>query len=251
MEEHALRCASQDSTSKLQKTTQTDDQSGMTVEVYTNPGEPDILRQINQAIAQESGDDDSYFGGGSSIRIDTTRLAQAAYADGANTTRTGNVFFGPLDDKRIAITQQSAWFSGQSWPTLVYLPYLAFVGSTTRHMMGFGMETADFVDQVGAHEVAHQWWGQSRMAQLSRPVASRISPNSHPAWSQARKVTAPTTRYEKLEEHYREDAGSTVSNDQAGPITEGPAVDLARSMGYAVTSRQGGVRPPMPHGDDG
>src|SRR5581483_5420858 len=86
-------------------------------------------------------------------------LAQAAYADGANTSRIGNLFFGPLPDKRLAITQQSAWFYGQSWPNLVYLPYLAFVGSYVRHQLGFGAETTDFVDQVGAHEVAHQWWG--------------------------------------------------------------------------------------------
>ena len=126
----------------------------MTVDVYTNPGEPDIIRQINAALA-ESGEVEGKVG----VRVNTASMAQAAYADGANTSRTGNLFFGPLPDKRLAITQQSAWFYGQSWPNLVYLPYLAFVGSTARNIMGFGMDTAQFVDQVGAHEVAHQWWG--------------------------------------------------------------------------------------------
>ena len=142
----------------FKKMTQTDDQSGVTVEVYTNPGEPDIIRQINAAMShQEPGEFPELGRGG--VYIDTARLAQAAFADGANTARAGNAFFGPLPDKRIAITQQSAWFYGQSWPNLVYLPYLAFVGSTTRQMLGFGLDTAYFVDEVGSHEVAHQWWG--------------------------------------------------------------------------------------------
>ncbi|HMA53380.1 MAG TPA: M1 family aminopeptidase, partial [Acidobacteriota bacterium] len=135
----------------FKKMAQTDDPSGMTVEVYTNPGDPDILREIQQAVAAS--------GEIGSVNVSTAGLAQAAFADGANTARTGNAFFGPLEDKRIAITQQSAWFYGQSWPTLVYLPYLAFIDSTTRNVLGFGSEAADFVDQVGAHEVAHQWWG--------------------------------------------------------------------------------------------
>jgi len=143
----------------FKKMTKTDDQSGVTVEVYTNPGEPDIIRQINQALESGAGDDEGFstFSGG--VRVDTAALAQAAFADGANTARAGDAFFGALPDKRIAITQQSAWFYGQSWPTLVYLPYLAFVGSTTRRMLGFGQDLAYFVDEVGSHEVAHQWWG--------------------------------------------------------------------------------------------
>jgi hypothetical protein len=207
----------------FKKMTQTDDQSGLTVEVYTNPGDPDALVQIQQAIAASS-DEFGYFGGGS-LRVDTAGLAQAAFADGANTARTGNVYFGPLDDKRIAITQQSAWFSGQSWPTLVYLPYLAFVDSTTRNMMGFGADLAEFVDQVGAHEVAHQWWGH------------RVGWGSyHDAWLsegfaeftsglvlQMRKgFAAYNAFYEKKRKALLErPRGADVSANDAGPISQG------------------------------
>jgi hypothetical protein len=207
----------------FKKSTQTDDQSGVTVDVYTNPGEPDIIRQINAALASGAGDEFGSFGGG--VFVNTAALAQAAYADGANTTRVGNLFFGPLPDKRIAITQQSAWFSGQSWPNLVYLPYLAFVGSTTRNMLGFGMDMAQFVDQVGAHEVAHQWWGHQ--------VGGR---SYHDAWLsegfaeftsglvlEIRKGTATMNNFyeQKRKRIVEKQRGARLSSDQAGPITQG------------------------------
>jgi len=228
----------------FKKTAQTDDQSGMTVEVYTNPGEPDALRQIQQAIAAAS-DEYGYFGGGS-IRVDTAGLAQAAFADGANTARTGNVFFGPLDDKRIAITQQSAWYSGQSWPTLIYLPYLAFVDGTTRHMMGFGSDLAEFVDQVGAHEVAHQWWGHKvgwrsyHDAWLSEGFAEFTSG----LVLQMRKgYDAYNAFYEKKRKTILEkQRGADVSAAEAGPITAGYRLSTWRNpQAYSIVVYEKGA----------
>jgi len=212
----------------FKKVTTVDNESGMTIEVYTNPGEPDIIRQINAALGADGGvptEDIFTTPSGGGIRVDTSRLAQAAFADGANTSRAGSLFFGPLPDKRLAITQQSAWFYGQSWPNLVYLPFLAFVGSTVRHQLGFGLEMADFVDQVGAHEVAHQWWGH------------QVAPRSyHDAWLsegfaeftsgivlEVRKGPAATNDfYEKKRKLILDKMrGSTITNDAAGPITEG------------------------------
>lgn len=121
-----------------------DDETGVTVRVFTNPGKPSFAREL-EMIDEIA-------------RFDTDRLAQSALADGINTMRTGNVFFGPLPGRELAITQQAQWNFGQSWPSLVYLPYLAFLTSTTRMSLGiFGM--GDFIDQVGPHEVAHQWFG--------------------------------------------------------------------------------------------
>ncbi len=209
----------------FKKTTHVDNESGMTIEVYTNPGEPDILRQINQALASSGDQEDAFFASGGSIRVDTTRLEQAAFADGANTTRTGNLFFGPLADKRIAITQQSAWFSGQSWPNLVYLPYLAFVGSTVRNMLGFGLDMAQFVDQVGAHEVAHQWWGHQvgwhsyHDVWLSEGFAEFTS-------GLVLEIRNGPGAVNAFYEHKRKNIlekqrAARISSDQAGPITEG------------------------------
>jgi aminopeptidase N len=81
-------------------------------------------------------------------------------ADGLNAARVGTYYFGPLAEKHVAITQQAQWFFGQSWPSLVFLPYLAVLDGTQRHELGLGGSgTTDFVDLVGPHELAHQWWG--------------------------------------------------------------------------------------------
>ncbi len=71
------------------------------------------------------------------------------------------VWFGPAPYGRIAITQQTAFNFGQSWPTLVYLPISAFFDSTQRWMLmgGSAFRFAEFIQEVTPHEVAHQWWG--------------------------------------------------------------------------------------------
>ena len=217
----------------FKKRTETDPDSGVTVDVYTNPGEPDIIRQINQALAAGDGVGDEFgtFGGG--VFVNTGALAQAAYADGANTSRVGNLFFGPLPDKHIAITQQSAWFYGQSWPNLVYLPYLAFLGSTTRTMLGFGADTAAFVDQVGAHEVAHQWWGHQvgwrsyHDAWLSEGFAEFTSG----LVLEARKGTGTLNNFyeQKRKRILEKSRGARIPSDQAGPITQGFRVSTWQS----------------------
>ena len=215
----------------FKKMVQTDDQSGMTVEVYTNPGEPDLLKQLQQAYAAS--------GEPGSLNVSTAGLAQAAFADGANTARTGNVYFGPLEDKRIAITQQSAWFYGQSWPTLVYLPYLAFIDSTTRNVLGFGAEATAFVDQVGAHEVAHQWWGHKvgwrtyHDAWLSEGFAEFTSG----LVLQMRKgLDAYNTFYEnKKKAIFEKPRGADICANDAGPISTGTRLDTWRNpQAYSV-----------------
>lgn len=129
---------------KFKKLERTDEASGLTVRVHTNPGKPAIAREIEQL--------------GSLARFETERLADSALVDGVNTARTGWHFFGELPQKEVAITQQSQWFFGQSWPSLIYLPYIAFLDSTTRLELGL-IDASSFVDQVGPHEFAHQWWG--------------------------------------------------------------------------------------------
>jgi hypothetical protein len=68
---------------------------------------------------------------------------------------------GPYDN--ISITEQPNFNFGESWPSLVYLPIMAYIDSTQRWMM-FGhidQEATGFVREVTPHEVAHQWWGHS------------------------------------------------------------------------------------------
>jgi len=93
--------------------------------------------------------------------ISTTAMADSAIADAQNSTRIFNAFFGKLPYTRVAMTQQPAPNFGQAWPTLVYMPYTAFLDATQRLMITDSIMAAtnDFYDYVGPHEVAHQWWG--------------------------------------------------------------------------------------------
>lgn len=227
---------------KFRKLDRADKATGETITVYTNPGTPDIIAEINQALQHANGtrdiqglagpsnDDDSpmasvpSYVGRQSVTIDTESLAQSALVDGVNTARVGNAYFGKLPIAGIAITQQSQWSFGQSWPGLIYLPYLAFLDSGVRHELGLD-RAKDFVEAVGPHELAHQWWGHLvgwnnyRDQWLSEGFAEFtaglvLEKTGGPArardfWSKAQKFIVETSR------------GSAIANCDAGPISLG------------------------------
>ncbi|HJW95491.1 MAG TPA: M1 family aminopeptidase [Thermoanaerobaculia bacterium] len=208
---------------RFKKLSTTDKDSGMTIDVYTNPGTPDIVHQINQALA--AGEHAGEFGmptGPTSVNISTERLAQSAQADGINTARTGNAYFGSLTaSKHVAITQQSQWNFGQSWPSLIYLPYIAFLDSTTRNTLGLN-GAKDFVDLVGPHEFGHQWWGHQvgwrsyHDVWLSEGFAEFTAAL---VWQQTAGWNGYNQLFEKKRKRILErPTGATITNDQAGPI---------------------------------
>ena len=204
---------------KFKKLSTEDKESGLTVDVYTNSGESDIVRAINE-----------YTQG----HLDSGSLAQAAFADGANTARTGKVFFGPLADNRVAITQQSEWYFGQSWPGLVYLPFLAFVDSTTRAAIGL-TGTKEFVDIIGPHELAHQWWGHQvgwatyHDVWLSEGFAEFTAGL---VLQQTQGLGAYNKFYENKRKRILEKSfQSSITNDKAGPIWQGQRVATWRAPG--------------------
>ncbi len=89
-----------------------------------------------------------------------TRLLDNSLTEATNSMRVFTHYFGPLPYGRIAITQQPEAFFGQAWPTLVFLPLISYLDSTQRWMlMGNNRGLTEFVDEVNAHEVSHQWWG--------------------------------------------------------------------------------------------
>jgi hypothetical protein len=122
----------------------TDKDTGYDIEFYANENLPNFMEGAEA--------------GGS---MSTTHMADSAIADAQNSTRIYNAFFGKLPYTRIAMTQQPSPNFGQAWPTLVYMPFTAFMDTTQRWLAtgSLNYATSDFFRYVGPHEVAHQWWG--------------------------------------------------------------------------------------------
>lgn len=222
---------------KFRKISKTDKDSGLTVDVYTNSGTPDIIRQINgllesaeqgssmseHGVSLGSLDADRYIGP-HHIALDTNGLAESAMADAINTSRVASAYFGASPLTHVSITQQTQFDFGQSWPGLVYLPYMAVLSSTMR--ANFGLTGASgFLDEVGPHEMAHQWWGHA------------VGPATyHDEWlsegfsdftaSLVLQRTGGMRKYNDFWESSRKyivqkSPGSFVDNQEAGPITQG------------------------------
>ncbi|MBC8029254.1 MAG: carboxypeptidase regulatory-like domain-containing protein [Pyrinomonadaceae bacterium] len=115
--------------------------TGYTIEFYAND---------ESVVSREEGS------------MSTMGKADAMLADAQNSTRIFNLYFGKLPFTRLALTQQPAGNFGQAWPTLVYMPFTAFLDATQRYMasnQNIRFATADFFQYVQPHEIAHQWWG--------------------------------------------------------------------------------------------
>jgi len=135
-----------------------DKDSGYDVEFYANVEVPDEIKEIQQQIDRmESQGQRTMTTLGA---VSTTGIADSALADAQNAMRIYNAYYGKLPYGRIAMTQQPAANFGQAWPTLVYMPYMAFIDSTQRsQLLGTRGGTDNFWRYVAPHEVAHQWWG--------------------------------------------------------------------------------------------
>ncbi len=135
-----------------------DKETGYTIEFYANEDVPDELRQIQLEIEQA---ESAGARTGTTLGvISTTKMADIAIADAQNATRVYNLYFGKLPYTRMAMTQQPAGFFGQAWPTLVFMPYIAFIDDTQRaQLLGIRGGTNNFWRYVEPHEIAHQWWG--------------------------------------------------------------------------------------------
>src|SRR5256714_757890 len=135
-----------------------DKYTGYNIEFYANTEVPDEIKQIQLAIEQieaQGGRTATTLGS-----ISTTGMADQAIADAENASRIYSTYFGKLPYTRIAMSQQPAGFFGQAWPTLVFMPYMAFIDTTQRtQMMGVSGGTDNFWRYVAPHEISHQWWG--------------------------------------------------------------------------------------------
>lgn len=138
---------------------------------FTGKDIPDDLKSISasmDAMELEArgtiGDLDGQMGvarGGFS----TASMAETAAGMSFQALKIFAYAFGPLPFRDIAVTEQPVIGYGQSWPSLIFLPYDALLpGSARRSLMQFMgiLETEDtrlFYRTVAVHEMAHQWWG--------------------------------------------------------------------------------------------
>ncbi len=122
-----------------------DSTTGYNIEFFANESTPNFMRG-----AEELGS------------MNTMGMASSMLADAQNATRLYDAYFGKLPFNRLALTQQPAPNFGQAWPTLVYMPFTAFMDQTQRYLATGGnvrAATDDFFEYVAPHEIAHQWWG--------------------------------------------------------------------------------------------
>jgi len=143
---------------RFKKKVVNDKDSGYDIEFYANVEVPDEIKAIQQDIDRLESAGVKTMTTLSSIT--TTGMADAALADAQNASRIYNLYFGKLPYGRIAMTQQPAANFGQAWPTLVFMPYMAFIDTTQRaQLLGTRGGTDNFWHYVAPHEIAHQWWG--------------------------------------------------------------------------------------------
>lgn len=129
------------------------------LETYANPDPPDIIKGL-QVIAD--GDLPGTGPMAASSRpmgtLSTLGLMKKAMAEAQIAIDIYSDYFGEAPYKSLAMTQQTAFNFGQSWPSLVYLPITYFFDTTQRHQMGMD-DPRGYFKVVGPHEIAHQWWG--------------------------------------------------------------------------------------------
>lgn len=223
---------------KFKKVTRQDEVSKIDVEVYTNPGTPNIIREINEALSGESaglfnGPDAETGAPEQSLgKVNTGRLAEASLTDGVNSARLFTTYFGPLPQTHVAITQQSDFAFGQSWPSLIFMPFISFLDGTQRQRIGMA-GAKDFVDQVGYHEFAHQWWGHLVGAQTYR---DQWLEEGFAEFSAALAVqrTKGWSEYDKFWQNRRGEIvdkppGNAMPPCEAGPISQGWRLSTART----------------------
>ncbi len=130
----------------FEKKSSKDPNSGFEIEAYATTEPPDYLREAESEMTG---------------MISPKRFMDQKIAEALTAVRLYEAFFGKSPFGRMALSQQSAFNYGQSWPTLIYLPLSAYLDSTQRWAVtgSVGGGLSHFVDEVTAHEVAHQWFG--------------------------------------------------------------------------------------------
>jgi hypothetical protein len=129
------------------------------VTVYANQDIGDELRALqielerNPALKAQIGITPGGF--------NTMGIMNQTALEAVNALNLFTAYFGAIPYKNLSVTQQPSGVFGQSWPSLIFMPYTSFLDSTTRHQLGLdeGAGLQKFFQEVGSHEISHQWWG--------------------------------------------------------------------------------------------
>jgi Peptidase family M1 domain len=144
------------------------DLDGLTVTAYTGRELPDALAGLkaqmdfyNLRQGPAGGNDAEAASGILTGGLNTAAQAQTAANIGAGAFSLYEHYFGPLPFKNISITEQPVFGFGQSWPTLIFLPWDSLLDATTRNSLRIQRtgEAREFYNVVAVHEMSHQWWG--------------------------------------------------------------------------------------------
>ncbi|MEO8663380.1 MAG: M1 family aminopeptidase, partial [Bryobacteraceae bacterium] len=136
------------------------DANGYQVSVYANLELDDQMSYLRKVL--EDNPQAAVSLGIAAGALTTTGMTNSAAAEALNCLTFYTRLFGELPDKFLRVTQQPSMSFGQSWPGLVFLPLTSFLDGTAIHQLRMdtgGMKR--FLDEVGPHEVAHQWWGHA------------------------------------------------------------------------------------------
>lgn len=197
----------------------TQESSGTALEAYTGLGTPSAVQRIQGPVP-------------AGLSLEPEALARKALADAATSLARYAAAFGVLPHARLAIVQQSAWRPGLHWSDLVFLPYLAALGTPPGSNLDLP-PLAPFIDAIGPHEIAHQWWGnrvqgksyrdrwiEEGFAEYSAFLVLESAGNADELnrfWERKRRAVVEKS------------TGSAVSNFEAGAMTLGPRLASSRS----------------------
>lgn len=205
---------------------------GWDVEVYDNPGLNNELQSLRSMM--EANPRAASAAGLVPGALTTAGMGKAVGAGTLNAARLYAGLFGEIPFRRIRVTQQPAAFFGQSWPGLLFLPYISFLDGTARNMLGLNFSARDFLELVGPHEIAHLWWGHAVVWRDYRDqwMSEGFAEYSAAMYAEALNgQKALTSHLEKL----RQWIGSRLPNGgrpaDLGPVTLGVRLESSDSPG--------------------
>ena len=139
----------------------------LTVAAYGGKDVPDELKSVQNALDTA----ELAAGPGGGGMSDRAGIMTGGFSTSANTQYAAGIsyqalklyefYFGSLPFKTVSVTEQPVRGFGQSWPTLIFLPYDSLLDATTRNSLGLqdSAEAREFFSIVAVHEMSHQWWG--------------------------------------------------------------------------------------------